>query len=247
MVCSDLTQEPEISIQTDEPDFVGVSTAKETSGVKHNPYYLRPAREKDLAYLEAIEQKLAHDSLSGATIRDVFARQSSSFLLAARAPRDDELAEPLPTHDGLRQGFMSKLKALVSQDMRKQQRPSNEVIAGVVELNQITDEEAYVPFIGVLDQERQRGVGELLLIGIIEAIQNSSAQAITLEVEITNTTAQNLYAKYKFSQQGTKIHKGKRMVLLTTPKISTKEYHRVFYDLVREHEERWGISNRVLP
>lgn len=63
-------------------------------------------------------------------------------------------------------------------------------------------EEAHVTTIGVAPEYRGRGLGELLFMDLVEEAQRRGATWLTLEVRVTNMTAQNLYRKYGFSIQG---------------------------------------------
>jgi ribosomal-protein-alanine N-acetyltransferase len=63
-------------------------------------------------------------------------------------------------------------------------------------------DEAHITNIAVSEAYRRRGIGELLLIAIIDLARELKATSMTLEVRITNTAAQNLYSKYGFEPAG---------------------------------------------
>lgn len=63
-------------------------------------------------------------------------------------------------------------------------------------------DEAHITNIAVREKHRRRGIGEGLLIGIIELAIELGAQLITLEVRASNSEAQKLYAKYGFVRVG---------------------------------------------
>ncbi len=62
--------------------------------------------------------------------------------------------------------------------------------------------EAHITNIAVREKHRRRGIGEALLIGIIELAIELGSQLTTLEVRASNTDAQKLYAKYGFIRVG---------------------------------------------
>jgi ribosomal-protein-alanine N-acetyltransferase len=62
--------------------------------------------------------------------------------------------------------------------------------------------EAHITNIAVRAKHRRRGIGEDLLIGIIELAVRLEAHLITLEVRASNRDAQKLYAKYGFVRVG---------------------------------------------
>lgn len=63
-------------------------------------------------------------------------------------------------------------------------------------------DEAHVTTIGVLPELRGRGYGELLLLNLIQEAMRRGAEWVTLEVRVSNDSAQALYAKYGFTRQG---------------------------------------------
>lgn len=62
--------------------------------------------------------------------------------------------------------------------------------------------EAHIVNIVVRKAYRRRGIGELLLINLINLASKKSADIITMEVRISNKTAQKLYEKYGFDIKG---------------------------------------------
>jgi ribosomal-protein-alanine N-acetyltransferase len=63
-------------------------------------------------------------------------------------------------------------------------------------------DEAHITNIAVREKHRRQGIGEALLIGIIELAIELGAKLITLEVRASNSEAQKLYAKYGFVRVG---------------------------------------------
>jgi ribosomal-protein-alanine N-acetyltransferase len=63
-------------------------------------------------------------------------------------------------------------------------------------------DEAHITNIAVREKHRRRGIGERLLIAIIELAIELGAKLITLEVRASNLDAQKLYARYGFVRVG---------------------------------------------
>jgi [ribosomal protein S18]-alanine N-acetyltransferase len=63
-------------------------------------------------------------------------------------------------------------------------------------------DEAHVTTIATHPNYRNRGLGELLLTSLIDIAYDIGARQVTLEVRVTNSTAQNLYRKYGFRETG---------------------------------------------
>jgi ribosomal-protein-alanine N-acetyltransferase len=66
----------------------------------------------------------------------------------------------------------------------------------------IVMDEAHISTIASDDQLRGRGIGELMLLAMIERSIELGAHEVTLEVRVSNTVAQNLYRKYGFEVVG---------------------------------------------
>jgi ribosomal-protein-alanine N-acetyltransferase len=63
-------------------------------------------------------------------------------------------------------------------------------------------DEAHITTIGVKRSLRGRGLGELMLVHLVEASREMGAKRLTLEVRMSNTVAQALYRKYTFKEEG---------------------------------------------
>jgi ribosomal-protein-alanine N-acetyltransferase len=63
-------------------------------------------------------------------------------------------------------------------------------------------DEAHVTTIGVLPELRGRGLGELLFVALIDEALRRQVNWLTLEVRVSNVSAQALYRKYGFTVQG---------------------------------------------
>ena len=74
-------------------------------------------------------------------------------------------------------------------------------IVGYAGLWLMTDE-AHITTIAVDPNIQGYGIGELLLLGLIDRAQQIGARWLTLEVRVSNKVAQNLYEKYTFKEMG---------------------------------------------
>jgi ribosomal-protein-alanine N-acetyltransferase len=63
-------------------------------------------------------------------------------------------------------------------------------------------DEAHITTIGVLPEQRGRSLGELLFLTMIDEAIRRNSRWVTLEVRVSNESAQSLYEKYGFTRQG---------------------------------------------
>lgn len=121
-----------------------------------------------------------------------------------------------------------------------------EYIAGFAGIWVLADE-AHLTNIAVRELDRRRGVGELLLIAIIDLAAELKAAFVTLEVRISNEAAQRLYRKYGFNEVGVrkKYYTDNRedALLMTTDSLVSVHYQAQFRRLKELYSQRWGISD----
>ncbi len=88
-------------------------------------------------------------------------------------------------------------------------------------------DEAHITTIGVAPEFRGQGLGELLLIDLHEEALRRGAEWLTLEVRVSNDTAQSLYQKYGFTRQGIRRRyysdNGEDAYIMWSPSINDPE------------------------
>jgi ribosomal-protein-alanine N-acetyltransferase len=114
-------------------------------------------------------------------------------------------------------------------------------IVGFIGLWYMADE-IHVINLAVHPDFRQQGIGELLLIHAIELSIKLKAILITLEVRVSNLSAQALYSKFGFSERGVRrayyLDNREDAVIMTLDGMSSDEYRSVFQKLKDAFEER---------
>jgi len=144
------------------------------------------------------------------------------------------------------QNFVSKISKITGVDHLRQRTPvptSRELILGFAGIWVLVDE-AHLTNIAVRPIEREKGVGELLLISMIELSQKLNAAFVTLEVRVSNTVAQKLYTKYGFKEVGLRRHyytdNREDGLLMTTDNLTSAAYIAQFQDLKQDYTRKWG-------
>ena len=106
--------------------------------------------------------------------------------------------------------------------------------------------EAHITNIAVRELYRRQGIGELLLISIIDLAIELNARFITLEVRASNTAAQSLYYKYGFTQVG--LRRGyytdnrEDGTLMSAENITSASFQAHLRQLKQAHSRKWGIA-----
>jgi len=107
----------------------------------------------------------------------------------------------------------------------------------------ITPDEGHISAIGVRSNYRRRGIGERLLISLIDLAIQLNIKTISLEVRVSNEAAQSLYQKYEFQTIGKHpryySQNGEDALLMSTNIITSAPFQARFQQLKEAHERRW--------
>jgi ribosomal-protein-alanine N-acetyltransferase len=105
-------------------------------------------------------------------------------------------------------------------------------------------DEAHVTTIGVTPEQRGKGLGELMLVDLFEHAMARNAEWVTLEVRVSNASAQALYQKYGFTRQGVRRRyysdNGEDAYIMWSPSIRSAEFRAKFAELKQAIEARLG-------
>jgi [ribosomal protein S18]-alanine N-acetyltransferase len=97
----------------------------------------------------------------------------------------------------------------------------------------LLSDEVHINTIAVHPTWRDLGLGEWLLITLLEEGQALSAEVATLEVRPSNHTARRLYQKYGFEQVGQRPHyysdNDEDALILTTPPLASPDYQTMLH------------------
>ena len=120
-------------------------------------------------------------------------------------------------------------------------------IAGFIGLWYMASE-VHIINLAVHPDFRRRGIGELLLIHGIELATELRAILMTLEVRVSNTAAQALYAIYGFTERGIRkayyLDNREDAVIMTLDELHTPDYRRMLLRLKREYASKHGIDEQ---
>jgi len=109
--------------------------------------------------------------------------------------------------------------------------------------------EGHVTAIGVRNDYRHAGIGEGLLISLIDLAAELNLEIMTLEVRASNKTAQALYRKYGFRVVGKRRHyysnDGEDALIMSTRPITSAPFQARFQQLKETHSQRRNGSSAV--
>ena len=200
---------------------------------------LRPMTLGDIPQVMDIERESFPTMWPQTTYRKELKNKLARYLVAyeptSEAPAPlREGAAPLQRHAGL------------SGLLRRLFRPApatQERILGVVGLWCMMGE-GHIVTIAVREAYRRQGIGELLVVAIIDAAQEAGQDGVTLEYRISNSGARKLYEKYGFKQVGVRARyysdNQEDAVLMSTPPLRSSKFRKLLSERLAEQRARWG-------
>ncbi len=184
-------------------------------------YFIDPMRETDVSRVQEIERQSFSTPWSAATyLRELRAREQCRYIVARASNGPPRLID----EGEQRRGWLANVLPMFFGTPQTSS-PYPVVGYGGVWL---TVDEGHITTIATAPEVRGRGIGELLLNGLIDAAGALGAQVLTLEVRVSNTIAQNLYLKYGFEAKGTRrryyTDNNEDALIMWTGRINTAEY-----------------------
>ena len=171
---------------------------------------IRPMNIEDIPQVSEIEREAFPPPWPPTNFkRDLTVNSLTYYMVAYKESQGvNQDAPNIDTGTSKDKESQSKIRSLSSamRHLFKRENTSNvtgQFILGFAGLWFMADE-AHLANIAVREEYREKGVGELLLISIIEFAIEQNARFITLEVRASNKAAQALYRKYGFAEVGTR-------------------------------------------
>lgn len=210
---------------------------------QHNgSYSVRPMRAEDIPQITEIDREVFPSQWPppAHTFKRELKNQLASYIVAIENGSSWENTKGTPI------SFFDPLIGLFRRRPSKRHAPQEtEYIAGFAGFWRMVDE-AHITTLAVRKSHRQRGIGELLIIHLLELALQCKQTVSTLEVRASNYEAQALYSKYGFKKVG--IRKGyytedkEDAVIMTIDPITSTSYKERFRELKEKHLQRMTIT-----
>lgn len=165
-------------------------------------YVVRPMRSEDIDQVSEVERECFSSPWpTSAYRRELRDNRMSRYIVLAEVlerPNPAELA--IETGESSSGGVRRAVEQLFRPFGRATVAPTERIV-GFAGMWLMLDE-AHVTTIGIKRDLRGRGLGELLFATLIDIAIGVGGARVTLEVRVSNQSAQNLYRKYGFYQEG---------------------------------------------
>lgn len=198
------------------------------------PYVIEPMTIEDLAEVHAVEvQSVPTPWPISAYRRELTNPQGNFYVVCRWRPPNGVAVER--ADERVSRGLFPLFHR------REDRPPMHAPIVGFAGM-WVQGDEAHVTIIGVAPAHRGRGVGEFIFTALVDQALRRNATWITLEVRVSNLRAQNLYAKYGFSVQGTRRRyysdDGEDAYVMSSPPANTAAYHEQYAALRQGNHAR---------
>ena len=205
-------------------------------------------RRDDIAQVTEIDHEAFPTLWPPANYRRELENRLAHYIVACDESKKVEGHEVKAAPEKGLSGLASRVRRLFNYDRffgDEMPPPGKEYLAGFAGLWIMADE-AHITNIAVREIYRRRGIGELLIISLIDLATELDARFVTLEVRASNTAAQNLYHKYDFAQTGLRrgyyIDNKEDAVLMSAENITSASFQAHLQRLKQAHSRKLGIA-----
>ncbi len=187
---------------------------------------------------QAYEQDLRNNRLAHYTVLREIADDNAALAATVPSPQ----AEPgRPTARQTLARFWHRLRGKTEAPPSAPRPP----IVGFAGIWLMVDE-AHLVTVAVAPGQRGKGLGELLLVSMIDLSCILGAQTLTLEVRVSNHVAQALYRKYAFKNEGVRRRyysdNGEDALIMTTETLTSASYQANYQSLKRALLSRLKVT-----
>lgn len=142
-------------------------------------------------------------------------------------------------------GFLATLRKWFSGEHSLHEVVNEEYIVGFAGCWIMSDEN-HITEIAVSESYKCQGIGQLMMITLIELGIELGANLTTLEVRVSNTSAQNLYQKLGFETVGMRkryyTDNHEDALIMTNNNIKSPEFQIKIAGLKSDLKQKWGVS-----
>ena len=203
-------------------------------------YCIRLMRKEDVRQVSEIDHEAFPGWFPLTNYEHELENTMAHFIVAYEEVLGDRKSQELES--GEKRGVASRLMGFLSRNQKGEVKPTDRILgfAGFW----VMAGEAHVMSIAVREAYRRQGIGELLMLSIIEMAIGLKADVVSLECRVSNYGAQDLYKKLGFKQVGVRYgyysDNREDAYVMTTDEIQTAPFQSHLKKLKKFYTQRWG-------
>jgi ribosomal-protein-alanine N-acetyltransferase len=199
-------------------------------------FAIEEMRSEHIPAISAIDRAVYPIPWPVHSYRSELHNRSAYYVVACRVDADAHVDHPAEVGAGAGAGAGPGLLSRLSRLLRP---GTTLTVAEEVEMRRVVGysglwlmvNEAHITTIAVAPEYQGRGLGEMLLISLIDKAIELNALCLTLEVRVSNHVAQSLYRKYTFRETGLRRRyysdNGEDAHIMTTEDVDTPHFQEV--------------------
>ncbi len=193
---------------------------------------IRPMTADDITQVADVERESFPSMWPQTAYKRELANKLARYLVLTEV-RDTPLEPPATS------GLWGTLRRIVGSEPVA---GSHEYLLGFVGVWLMVGE-AHIVTVAVRERYRRMGIGERLVIAILELAKEYDQEVATLEVRASNDSAQRLYEKYGFARLGLRkryyTDNNEDAVIMTTPELNSDGFRARFEELQAVHRAEY--------
>jgi ribosomal-protein-alanine N-acetyltransferase len=206
-------------------------------------------QQEDIAQVADIDREAFPTQWPPANYRHELKNSLAHYIVACDTEKIVDDPEVEVASEKSRPGLLSRVRQLFNRNrFSGNELPpwGKEYIVGLAGF-WIMAGEAHITNIAVRQAYHRRGIGEQILISLIDLAKKLDARLLTLEVRASNVAAQGLYSKYGFAQVG--LRRGyytdnrEDAILMSTEDITSASFQAHLQQLKQAHSRRWETAH----
>jgi len=213
-------------------------------------YYVRPMRKEDIAQVKEIDREAFPTQWPPPDYRHELQNLLARLIVVCDESKTVAVPEvKSPQEKGI-SGLASKVRRLWHRERffgNELPTSGKQYVLGFASIWVMADE-AHLTNIAVRKQYQHQGIGEWLLISIIDLAAKLKANFITLEVRASNTAAQSLYHKYGFTKvsvrPGYYTDNREDALLMSTESITSAPFQARLQQLKQAYSTKYGAVDK---
>ena len=214
------------------------------------PYTIRLMCKDDITQVTGIDREAFDSQWPPPNYKRELENQLASYIVVLDDTR--MVTEPADKPGQGFNGLISRTKRWVTHNHAPDEEPAviqKPYVMGFAGM-WVMAGEAHITNIAVRQQYQRQGIGELMIISLTDLAIKLYADAMTLEVRVSNSVARSLYTKCGFAEAG--IRRGYYLdnredgIIMSTADFSSAPFQEQLQQLKQAHSSRWGEAGNQL-
>jgi ribosomal-protein-alanine N-acetyltransferase len=209
------------------------------------PLTIRFMRRQDISQVTEIEHEAFPTEWPPTNFIHELENKLAYYIIAYENQDTNPQSDPRPSDREKQPGFFDRVRKVFTRSQTPKEDQLEEVpILGYAGMWILVDE-AHITSIASQKERRHQGIGEALLISLIELAIKKHARIVTLEARVSNQVAQNLYYKFGFDKLGVRkayyLDNKEDAVIMSTEYIGSPSFREKFIQGKQTYYQKRGV------